>query len=30
MDHKDVMRCIELIGKAVIPRLHEIELQPYE
>lgn len=30
MDHKDVMRSIELLGKEVIPRLHEIELQPYE
>jgi hypothetical protein len=30
MAHKDVMRSIELLGKEVIPRLHEIELQPYE
>jgi alkanesulfonate monooxygenase SsuD/methylene tetrahydromethanopterin reductase-like flavin-dependent oxidoreductase (luciferase family) len=30
MDHKHVMRSIELLGKEVIPRLHEIELQPYE
>ena len=30
MPHKDVMRSIELIGKEVIPSLHEIKLQPYE
>jgi alkanesulfonate monooxygenase SsuD/methylene tetrahydromethanopterin reductase-like flavin-dependent oxidoreductase (luciferase family) len=30
MAHKDVMRSIELIGKEVIPALHEIKLQPYE
>ena len=30
MPHKDVMRSIELIGKEVIPALHEIKLQPYE
>jgi hypothetical protein len=30
MAHEDVMRSIELLGKEVIPRLHEIELQPYE
>ena len=30
MEHKHVMRSIELLGKEVIPRLHEIELQPYE
>jgi alkanesulfonate monooxygenase SsuD/methylene tetrahydromethanopterin reductase-like flavin-dependent oxidoreductase (luciferase family) len=30
MNHKDVMRSIELLGKEVIPRLHEIELQPYD
>jgi alkanesulfonate monooxygenase SsuD/methylene tetrahydromethanopterin reductase-like flavin-dependent oxidoreductase (luciferase family) len=30
MDHKHVMRSIELLGKEVIPRLHEIKLQPYE
>ena len=29
MPHKDVMRSIELIGKEVIPALHEIKLQPY-
>ena len=26
----DVMRSIELMGKEVIPALHEIKLQPYE
>jgi alkanesulfonate monooxygenase SsuD/methylene tetrahydromethanopterin reductase-like flavin-dependent oxidoreductase (luciferase family) len=30
MSHKDVMRSIELLGKEVIPALHEIKLQPYE
>ena len=30
MPHKDVMRSIELLGKEVIPALHEIKLQPYE
>ena len=30
MDHKDVMRSIELMGKEVIPALHEVKLQPYE
>ena len=30
MAHKDVMRSIELMGKEVIPALHEIQLQPYE
>jgi len=30
MGHKDVMRSIELLGKEVIPALHEIKLQPYE
>ena len=30
MAHKDVMRSIELLGKEVIPALHEVELQPYE
>ena len=30
MEHKDVMRSIELLGKEVIPALHEIPLQPYE
>ena len=30
MPHKDVMRSIELLGKEVIPALHEIQLQPYE
>ena len=30
MAHKDVMRSIELLGKEVIPALHEIKLQPYE
>ncbi len=30
MAHEDVMRSIELMGKEVIPALHEIKLQPYE
>ena len=30
MDHKDVMRSIELLGKEVIPAIHEIKLNPYE
>ncbi len=30
MDHKDVMRSIELLGKEVIPAIHEIKLIPYE
>ncbi len=30
MAHADVMRSIELLGKEVIPALHEIKLQPYE
>src|SRR5215471_4591830 len=30
MPHKDVMRSIELLGKEVIPALHELKLQPYE
>ena len=30
MDHKDVMRSIELMGKEVIPAIHEIQLKPYE
>jgi alkanesulfonate monooxygenase SsuD/methylene tetrahydromethanopterin reductase-like flavin-dependent oxidoreductase (luciferase family) len=30
MAHKDVMRSVELLGKEVIPALHEIQLQPYE
>ena len=30
MQHKDVMRSIELLGKEVIPALHEIQLEPYE
>ena len=28
--HKDVMRSIELMGKEVIPALHEIKLPPFE
>ena len=28
--HKDVMRSIELLGKEVIPALHEIPLEPFE
>jgi len=30
MNHKDVMRSIELLGNEVIPALHEIQLKPYE
>ena len=30
MNHADVMRSVELLGKEVIPALHEIKLQPYE
>ena len=30
LPHKDAMRSIELLGKEVIPALHEIKLQPYE
>ena len=30
MAHSDVMRSIELLGKEVIPALHEIKLKPYE
>ena len=30
MEHKDVMRSIELLGKEVIPALHEVQLQPYD
>ena len=30
MPHVDVMRSIELLGREVIPALHEIQLQPYE
>ena len=30
MAHADVMRSIELLGKEVIPALHEIQLQPYQ
>ena len=30
MTHEDVMRSIELLGKEVIPALHEIKLQAYE
>ena len=30
MPHKDVMRSIELLGKEVIPAMHEIKLEPYE
>ena len=29
MAHKDVMRSIELLGRDVIPALHEVKLQPY-
>ena len=30
MKHSDTMRSIELLGKEVIPALHEINLKPYE
>jgi hypothetical protein len=30
MPHEDVMRSIELIGKEVIPALHEVQLKPYD
>ena len=30
LPHEDSMRSIELMGKEVIPALHEIKLQPYE
>jgi hypothetical protein len=30
MQHQDVMRSIELLGKEVIPALHEVKLQPYD
>ena len=30
MAHDDVMRSIELLGKEVIPALHDIKLQPWE
>ena len=30
MAHQDAKRSIELLGKEVIPALHELELQPYE
>ena len=30
MSHADSMRSIELLGKEVIPALHEIKLKPYE
>ena len=30
MPHEASMRSIELMGKEVIPALHEIKLQPYE
>ena len=28
--HDDVMRSVELLGREVVPALHEIELQPYQ
>ena len=28
--HKDIMRSVELMGKEVVPALHEVKLQPYE
>ena len=30
MPHAEVMRSVELLGREVIPALHEIRLQPYE
>ena len=30
MAHDDVMRSVELLGKEVIPALHEVKLRPYE
>jgi len=30
MKHEDTMRSIELLGKEVIPALHEIKLRPYD
>jgi hypothetical protein len=30
MAHEDVMRSVELLGKEVIPALHEVKLRPYE
>ena len=30
MTQQDVMRSIELMGREVIPALHEIKLQPYQ
>jgi hypothetical protein len=30
MPHEDVMRSIELIGREVIPALHEVKLRPYD
>ena len=30
MPHDDVMRSVELLGKEVVPALHEIQLKPYE
>ena len=30
MKHEDTMRSIELLGKEVIPALHEIQLKPYD
>ena len=29
MPHVDTMRSIELMGREVLPALHEIKLQPY-
>jgi alkanesulfonate monooxygenase SsuD/methylene tetrahydromethanopterin reductase-like flavin-dependent oxidoreductase (luciferase family) len=28
--HSDVMRSVELLGREVVPALHEIQLTPYE
>ncbi len=30
LPHKDAMRSVELLGKEVVPALHEIKLQPYQ
>jgi hypothetical protein len=30
MKHSDTMRSIELLGKEVIPALHEVKLRPYD
>ncbi|MQG10675.1 MAG: LLM class flavin-dependent oxidoreductase, partial [SAR202 cluster bacterium] len=30
MTHEDTMRSIELLGKEVIPALHQVKLRPYD